>query len=79
MNFSKIMSVQTRDEVVQQGQDVWLHWIDAAPEQVTTRASHVWEDVVRFPDYYSLNEPEFKIKEDGNTIYEYQEGFENYE
>ena len=78
MDFNKIVSVEVRDGVVSRFDTVWIHWIDATPEQVSTYELHQWEDVVRFSHCYSIEKPVFKIKEDGNNIYDYEDGYDDY-
>lgn len=74
IDYEKILAVQVRDGIVDQSSVVWWHGEDG-PQQVNLKKPYMliqeWENIVRFPLIYSLQEPLYEIDNDGFAVYDY--------
>lgn len=74
-DYQVVQSVQVRDGIVTQEDVVWWYGEDGA-ELVNLKTlpqrKYEWENIVRFPLVYSLNEPSYEIDNNGYAVYDYK-------
>lgn len=75
IDYESVHSVRVRDGIVYQSSVVWWHGEDG-PIRINLKAPHLlmpeWENIVRFPLIYSLQEPLCEIDNDGFAVYDYE-------
>lgn len=75
INYRAIQSVQIRDGVATQTSKVWWHGEDG-PEIVNLdlhfNFDDEWENLIHFPQIYSLNKPQYQIDNNGFAVYDYE-------